>query len=89
VTVGAGPSWCCTADCALENALPTAIVEPDALKLPERIADARHAIIERIEATLAEPHAHEQQELNDALNGLQVIHQEYDRRLRLTVAGYS
>jgi hypothetical protein len=67
-----------------------AIVEPDTLKLPGRIADARRAIIERIEATLAEPHTPEHQELNDALKGLRVIHQEYERRLqRLPMAGNS
>ena len=56
-----------------------AILELDPIKLPERIADARRAIIERLEVT---PQAYEHQELNDALNGLRVIHREYERRLQ-------
>jgi len=65
-----------------------AILEPDTLEIPGRIAEARHAIIKRIEATLAEAHTDEHQELNDALKGLRVIHQEYERRLqRLPISG--
>jgi len=58
-----------------------AILELDPIKLPERIADARRAIAERLEVTVAKPQAYEHQELNDALNGLRVIHREYERRL--------
>ena len=59
-----------------------ALVELDPAKLPQRIADARVAVLERIEDTLKNPGIGEQQMLNDALNGLRVLRQEYDRRLQ-------
>ena len=59
-----------------------ALVELDPAKLPQRIADARVAVLDRIEDTLKNPGIGEQQMLNDALNGLRVLRQEYDRRLQ-------
>lgn len=59
-----------------------AFVELDPVKLPQRIADAHTAILNRIEDTLKNPGLGEQQMLNDALNGLRVLRQEYDRRLQ-------
>ena len=50
--------------------------------MPQRIADARVAVLNRIEDTLKNPGIGEQQMLNDALNGLRVLRQEYDRRLQ-------
>jgi len=59
-----------------------AFVELDPTKLPQRISDARNAILNRIEDTLKNPGLGEQQMLNDALNGLRVIRKEYDRGLQ-------
>jgi hypothetical protein len=59
-----------------------ALAELDPAKLPQRIADARVAVLDRIEDTLKNPGIGEQQMLNDALNGLRVLRQEYDRRLQ-------
>ena len=59
-----------------------AFVELDPVKLPQRISDARTAILNRIEDSLKNPGLGEQQMLNDALNGLRVLRQEYDRRLQ-------
>ena len=59
-----------------------ALVELDPTKLPQRVADARVAVLNRIEDTLKNPGIGEQQMLNDALNGLRVLRQEYDRRLQ-------
>lgn len=59
-----------------------AILEPDPAKLPQRIADARIAVLNRIADTLTNPGLGEQQLLNDALNGLHVLRQEFDRRLQ-------
>src|SRR6266436_7545716 len=59
-----------------------ALVELDPTKLPQRVADARVAVLSRIEDTLKNPGIGEQQMLNDALNGLRVLRQEYDRRLQ-------
>jgi len=59
-----------------------ALVELDPVKLTQRIADARVAVLNRIEDTLKNPGTGEQQMLNDALNGLRVLRQEYDHRLQ-------
>ena len=59
-----------------------AFVELDPAKLPQRIIDARVAILDRIEETLDNPGNGEQQMLNAALNGLRVLRQEFDRRLQ-------
>jgi len=59
-----------------------AFVELDPAKLPQRIADARVAVLNRIEETLKNPGLGEHQTLNDALSGLRVLRQEYDRRLQ-------
>ena len=60
-----------------------AVIELDPAKLSHRIADARNAILDRIQDTisLATPYQ-ECQELTDALNGLRVLRQEYDRRVQ-------
>ena len=59
-----------------------AFQELNPVKLPQRIADARVAVLNRIEETLRSPGLGEQQILNDALNGLRVLHEEYDRHLQ-------
>ncbi len=60
-----------------------AVTEQDPAKLSQRISDARSVILDRIQETLATPsHYLERQELSDALNGLRVLRQEYDRRVQ-------
>jgi hypothetical protein len=60
-----------------------AMIELNPLKLPQRIADARNAILDRIEKTITKAsNYNERQQLNDALNGLRVLRQEYDRRVQ-------
>ena len=59
-----------------------AVTELDPARLPQRIVDARIAVLDRIEATLKNPGISEQQTLNDALNGLRVLRQEYERHLQ-------
>jgi hypothetical protein len=53
-----------------------AMVETDLAKLPPMIADAHRALLDRIEETLKKPFSAEQQELNDALNGLRTLRHE-------------
>ena len=58
-----------------------AVMELDTVKLPQRITDARNAILDRAEETFAKRgNYHESQELTDALNGLRVMQREYERR---------
>ena len=58
-----------------------AVMELDTAKLPQRITDARNAILDRAEETFAKRgNYHESQELTDALNGLRVVQREYERR---------
>ncbi|PYX30452.1 MAG: hypothetical protein DMG80_11990 [Acidobacteria bacterium] len=60
-----------------------AVMELDPAKLPERITDARNAIVNRVAETVSKhPDYHESQELTDALNGLRVLRQEYERRVQ-------
>ncbi len=60
-----------------------AVIEPNPVKLPRRIADARNAILDRIQDTITKPsHYNERQQLNDALNGLRVLQHEYERRVQ-------
>ena len=60
-----------------------ALIELDPANLSHRISDARNAILDRIQETLTTPsHYAERQELSDALNGLRVLHQEYQRRVQ-------
>jgi hypothetical protein len=57
-----------------------AVMELDPAKLPQRITEARNAILNRIAETARKPHDYqESQELADALNGLRVLQQDYDR----------
>ena len=58
-----------------------AVMELDTAKLPQRITDARNAILDRAEETFAKRgNYHECQELTDALSGLRVMQREYERR---------
>jgi hypothetical protein len=58
-----------------------ALTELDPTKLRQRVVDARNAILDRVEETQTKPSPYqERQQLNDALNGLRVIQQEYERR---------
>ena len=60
-----------------------AVIELDPAKLANRITDARNAILDRIEETISvAAHYTERQELSDALNGLRVLRQEYERRVQ-------
>jgi hypothetical protein len=60
-----------------------AVVELDPAKLPQRITEARNAILNKVAETVTKPRDyHESQELTDALNGLRVLHQEYQRRVQ-------
>lgn len=59
-----------------------AISEQNIARLPQRIADARGAILDRIEERIAKPHSDERRMLNDALNGLRGLQSECERRVR-------
>jgi hypothetical protein len=60
-----------------------AVIELDPAKLSHRVSDARNAILDRIQETISvASHYQERQELADALNGLRVLRQEYERRVR-------
>ncbi len=59
------------------------MIELDPAKLQQRVADARNAILDRIEETHTKPFPYdERQQLTDALNGLRVIQQEYESRIQ-------
>ena len=59
-----------------------AVLESDPTRLPQRISDARNAILDRIEETLTKPYPYqERQQLTDALNGLRVVQQECESLL--------
>jgi hypothetical protein len=59
-----------------------AVMESDPAKLPQRIADARNAILDRIEETHTRSYPYqERQQLTDALNGLRVVQLEYESRI--------
>ena len=58
-------------------------MELDPAKLRHRITEARDAILDRVEDSLTKHGDYkEHQELTDALNGLRVLRQEYERRAR-------
>jgi len=57
-----------------------AISEQDNSRLPQRIADARGAIFDRIEDMITRPDRNEQRMLNDALNGLRALQEESGRQ---------
>ena len=60
-----------------------AVIELDPAKLRQRVADARNAILDRVEETHTKPFPYdERRQLNDALNGLRVIQQEDERRVQ-------
>jgi len=66
-----------------KNLYQLAVIELDPVKLATRITEARTVILDRIQETLTTPsHYAERQELSDALNGLRVLHQEYQRRVQ-------
>ena len=59
-----------------------AVIELGPAKLSHRISDARNAI-DRIQETISvAAHYQERQELTDALNGLRLLRQEYERRVQ-------
>jgi hypothetical protein len=53
-----------------------AMVELDGTKLPQRIAIAHEAILDRIQESLTTASANERQQLHDALHGLRILRQE-------------
>jgi hypothetical protein len=53
-----------------------AISEQDNTRLPQRIAEARCAIFDRIEDRISRPDSDERRMLTEALNGLRVIQLE-------------
>jgi len=60
-----------------------AVLESDPTRLPQRISEARTAILDRIEETLTKPYPYqERQQLTDALNSLRAVQQEYEGRIR-------
>ena len=64
-----------------KNLYQLAIVEADPSKLPQRITDARKAILDKVSETVANRYDYqESQELTDALFGLRVLQQEYKHR---------
>jgi hypothetical protein len=57
--------------------------ELDPAKLRHRITEARDATLDRVEDSLTKHGDYkEHQELTDALNGLRVLRQEYEHRVR-------
>jgi hypothetical protein len=62
-----------------------AILEVDHAKLIRRVSDAQLAILDRIEATLAQPRSFEHQEMYDALAGLRVRGRECEDQMRKNV----
>jgi uncharacterized damage-inducible protein DinB len=59
------------------------MTEIDPVKLPQRVADARNAILDRIEETHTKPHPYDKRQgLTDALYGLRTLQQEYERRIQ-------
>ena len=58
-----------------------AVMELDPTQIVGRIAEARNAILNRIEETITKPGEYnERQALSDALNGLRVLRQEQEQR---------
>jgi hypothetical protein len=67
-----------------------AMLELDPVKLPSRIEDARHAILDRIEVTITKPTTTENAQMNDALKYLDRIHEEWlDTEARRSELDYS
>jgi len=59
-----------------------AISELDITRLPQRIADARGAIFDRIEDRITRPDSNERRMLTEALSSLRVIQWESEREAR-------
>jgi hypothetical protein len=60
-----------------------AFVESDPTILPQRISEARNAILDRIEETHTSSCPYEErQQLTDALNALRAIQLDYESRIR-------
>ena len=59
-----------------------AISEQDVTRLPQRIADARGAIFDRIEDRMARPDSNERRMLTEALRSLRVIQWDCEREAR-------
>ena len=58
-------------------------VETDPALLRRRISEARNAILDRLQETLAKPSNYkERQQLSDALTGLRTLQQEYESRIQ-------
>jgi hypothetical protein len=57
-----------------------AMMEADTTMLPVRISDAYHAILDRIEDTRTHAKDPERDLMQDALNRLQTLRHEYERR---------
>ncbi len=58
-----------------------AVIELDPTQIVGRIADARNAILNRIEETITKPGEYnERQVLSDALNGLRVLREKQEHR---------
>lgn len=64
----------------LEATLQSAMLEPDHAKVPRRIADARNAILDRVQDTLRDPTGEETRSLKDALQMLRFLEQEISRK---------
>ena len=65
-----------------------AILEPDPVKLIERIAEARGAVLDRIEDGFSKSHQGEQLELRDALQTLSRLHRMAERKQWRTEEGW-
>jgi len=59
-----------------------AISEQDITRLPQRIADARGAIFDRIADRMARPDSNERRMLTEALSSLRMIQWDCDREAR-------
>jgi hypothetical protein len=60
------------------------MLETDLAELPSIIADARKALLDRIEETSTNPVSAEREELSDALNGLRSLRRELNVNPRQT-----
>ena len=59
-----------------------AMLELDPARLPQLIDQACEAVLDRLEDTATESASDENEQLNDALNGLRMLRREYEHGLK-------
>jgi hypothetical protein len=70
------------ADSEWRQLCQVALFEFDTVKILDRIADARNAVLDRIEVGLTKPHDDEQIALREALSTLDTLHRITERQKR-------